>query len=183
MVGYNVIIADMLVGSAPHYSGMLPTLLARHDGPWWLSRPFVLAALMVLVVAPTLVSGSQNGYPAPGWLGHQRQAMRCIARRPERAKSCLTAIRPSPTHRRAPQVLRSLRAVARFSSFSVCMLFVLASAIAGLALTAVAQGKVAPGVQWLPSAHSLGGSPLSGISSILTVVSVSALAFTCQVRF
>lgn len=29
MIGYCVIIADVLVGSAPHFSGMLPTLLGR----------------------------------------------------------------------------------------------------------------------------------------------------------
>ncbi len=34
MVGYCVIIADVLVGSAPAYTGMLPTLLGRHDNPW-----------------------------------------------------------------------------------------------------------------------------------------------------
>jgi hypothetical protein len=34
---------------------MLPTLLGRHDGPWWLSRPCVLAALLCCVVLPMLV--------------------------------------------------------------------------------------------------------------------------------
>jgi uncharacterized membrane protein len=34
---------------------MLPTLLGRHDGPWWLSRPCVLAALLCGVVLPMLV--------------------------------------------------------------------------------------------------------------------------------
>lgn len=39
-------------------------------------------------------------------------------------------------------VPRSLNAVAKFSSFSVCMLFVLASSIASLAAVAVARGQV-----------------------------------------
>ncbi|EFN57306.1 hypothetical protein CHLNCDRAFT_51413 [Chlorella variabilis] len=131
MVGYNVIIADMLVGSAPNFTGMLPTVLNRHDNPWWLARPAVLAYLMVGVVCPTLIP-------------------------------------------------RSLRAVARFSSFSVCMLFVLATAIAGLAAAAVAEGRVAPGVHLLPAAAALGPSPFQMLNNILTVISVSALAFTCQ---
>ena len=52
---YNVIIADVLVGSAPRYTGFLPTLLGRHDSPWWLSRPCVLAALLCAVVLPMLI--------------------------------------------------------------------------------------------------------------------------------
>ncbi|KAL4427706.1 hypothetical protein ABPG75_001795 [Micractinium tetrahymenae] len=131
MIGYNVIIADVLVGSAPRYSGVLPTLLGRHDNPWFLSRPAVLAALMVGVVLPTLVP-------------------------------------------------RSLNAVAKFSSFSVCMLFVLASAIASLAAVAVARGQVAPGVHFLPHGEQLGASLLDKLTALLTVISVGALAFTCQ---
>lgn len=119
---YNVIIADVLVGSPPAYSGVLPSLLGRHDGAWWLSRPAVLAALLLGVVVPTLVP-------------------------------------------------RSLRVVARFSSFSVCMLFVLASSISSLALLAVARGAVAPGVHVLPTMEELGGTPLAAASSVLTVVS------------
>ena len=117
-----MIIADVLVGSAPAYHGVLPSLLGRHDGPWWLSRPAVLAGLILAVVVPTLVP-------------------------------------------------RSLRVVARFSSFSVCMLFLLASAISGLALLAVAKGQVAPGVSWLPAAADIGDTPLAALSSVLTVVS------------
>ncbi|KAI7839147.1 hypothetical protein COHA_007150 [Chlorella ohadii] len=131
MIGYNVIIADVLVGSAPEYNGMLPSVLGRHDGPWWLTRAAVIAYLLVAVVVPTLVP-------------------------------------------------RSLRVVAKFSSFSVCMLFLLASAISGLALVALAQGSIAQGVRWLPSYEAIGGSPLGALTSVLTVVSVSALAFTCQ---
>jgi amino acid permease len=110
---------------------MLPTFFGRHDDPWWLSRPAVLAALMLGVVAPTLVP-------------------------------------------------RSLRAVAKFSSFSVCMLFVLATSIASLAAVALATGKVAPGVRLLPDAAVLGPSPLEAAANVLSIVSVSALAFTCQ---
>lgn len=57
-MGYCVIISDILVGSAPAYSGVLPTLLGRHDGVWWLSRPAVLGALLLAVVAPMLVPRS-----------------------------------------------------------------------------------------------------------------------------
>ena len=66
---------------------MLPSLLKRHDNPWWLSRPTVLAALLGTVVLPALVP-------------------------------------------------RTLKAVAKLSSFSVCMLFLLASAISSLAVVA-----------------------------------------------
>lgn len=41
---YLIIIADMLVGAAPNWEGVLPTLLSRHDGVWFLSRPFVVRA-------------------------------------------------------------------------------------------------------------------------------------------
>lgn len=68
-------------------------------------------------------------------------------------------------------VPRSLRVVAKFSSFSVCMLFLLASAISGLALVALAQGSIAQGVRWLPSYEVIGGSPLGALTSVLTVVS------------
>ena len=68
-------------------------------------------------------------------------------------------------------VPRSLRVVAKFSSFSVCMLFLLASAISGLALVALAQGSIAEGVRWLPSYQVIGGSPLGALTSVLTVVS------------
>jgi hypothetical protein len=101
---------------------MLPTFFGRHDDPWWLSRPAVLAALMLGVVAPTLVP-------------------------------------------------RSLRAVAKFSSFSVCMLFVLATSIASLAAVALATGKVAPGVRLLPDAAVLGPSPLEAAANVLSIVS------------
>ncbi len=52
---YNVIIADGLVGSSPNFNGMLPTIAGRHDNPWFLSRGFVLAALLLVVVGPMLV--------------------------------------------------------------------------------------------------------------------------------
>jgi amino acid permease len=42
VVVYLIIIADMLCGSAPEFAGVLPTLLGRHDGVWFLSRPFVV---------------------------------------------------------------------------------------------------------------------------------------------
>lgn len=42
MITYCIIVADMLVGSAPEYQGVLPTMLGRHDGPWFLTRAFVV---------------------------------------------------------------------------------------------------------------------------------------------
>lgn len=132
MIGYCVIIADVLVGSAPNFTGMLPTLLGRHDNPLWLSRPAVLAVLLLLVVLPMLVP-------------------------------------------------RSLASVAKFSSFSVGMVLSLAATIAGLAAVAAAEGRLAPDVRVLPSTQDMGdGSPLAILTSLLTVVSVSALAFTCH---
>ncbi|KAL4421082.1 hypothetical protein ABPG77_001377 [Micractinium sp. CCAP 211/92] len=132
MVGYCVIIADVLVGSAPAYTGMLPTLLGRHDNPWFLSRPAVLALLLAAVVAPMLVP-------------------------------------------------RSLASVAKFSSFSVAMVLGLAAAISGLAAAALVEGRVADDVRLLPDAATMGGgTPLGILTSVLTVVSVSALSFTCH---
>jgi hypothetical protein len=46
------------VGSAPRYEGVLPELFHRHDAPWWLSRPFVAAALLAAVACPLLVPRS-----------------------------------------------------------------------------------------------------------------------------
>jgi hypothetical protein len=43
MLIYLLIVGDMLVGSPPHYAGVLPTALGRHDGPWWLGRNFVVS--------------------------------------------------------------------------------------------------------------------------------------------
>jgi hypothetical protein len=39
-----IIIADMLVGAAPEYNGVIPTILGRHDNPWFLQRAFVVSA-------------------------------------------------------------------------------------------------------------------------------------------
>lgn len=58
MVVYLIIIQDMLVGSVPHYRGVLPELLHRHDAPWWLTRPAVAGALLAAVVCPLLVPRS-----------------------------------------------------------------------------------------------------------------------------
>lgn len=55
MIVYEIVISDMLVGSAPNYHGLLPFILDR-QGVWWLSRGFVSGILTVLTVAPMLVS-------------------------------------------------------------------------------------------------------------------------------
>lgn len=44
MIVYLIIIADMLVGAAPDYAGVLPTMLGRHDNPWFLHRAFVVSS-------------------------------------------------------------------------------------------------------------------------------------------
>lgn len=44
MIIYLLIIADMLIGSAPDYGGVLPVAFGRFDNPWFLSRPFVVRA-------------------------------------------------------------------------------------------------------------------------------------------
>lgn len=62
MIGYCVIISDVLVGAASTgYTGVLPTLLGRHDGPWWLSRAAVLGACLAGVAGPMLVPRSLAG--------------------------------------------------------------------------------------------------------------------------
>lgn len=132
MIGYCVIVSDVLVGSAPAFRGVLPTLLGRHDNPWWLSRPAVLAAALCGVVAPMLVP-------------------------------------------------RSLAGVARFSRFGVACVLGLATTICLLAGTAAVEGRLAPDVRLLPDAAAMGGgTPLGMATSILAVVSVSCLAFTCH---
>jgi amino acid permease len=52
----QVIIADMLVGSAPDWHGLLPYLLSRHDGPWFLRRWAVTGGLVLTVVCPMLAA-------------------------------------------------------------------------------------------------------------------------------
>lgn len=108
------------------------SLPRRHDNPWFLSRPAVLAVLLGGVVAPMLVP-------------------------------------------------RSLAAVARFSRFSVGMVGFLAAAICGLALAAVAEGRVAPDVHLLPDAEAMGGgTPLGVVTSLLTVVSGAGRRWPCS---
>ena len=87
----------------------------------WLSRPAVLAVLMLTVIVPTLLP-------------------------------------------------RSLHAVAKFSSLSVCMLLVLASSIAGLALVSLARGQIAPDVHVLPTGKHLGKTPFEAANTLLSVV-------------
>lgn len=52
MIVYLMIIADILVGVAPNYNGVLCELFNRHDGVWWLSRNFVILVLVVVVEVP-----------------------------------------------------------------------------------------------------------------------------------
>eukprot|EP00887_Chlorella_sp_A99_P004364 scaffold15.g4364.t1 len=131
MCVYEIVIADMLVGSAPGFRGVLPAIFGRHDGVWWLSRWFVSGGLTLLVVVPMLVS-------------------------------------------------RDLAIVARFSRMSVVMMLFLAATICGLTAWALYLGKAAA-VHVLPHPASMGdGTMLGFISSVLTVLAVAALAFTCQ---
>lgn len=58
MIVYLIIIADLLVGNAPEWHGILPTLLNRHDAPWWLQRNFVSMTLAVGVILPMLMPRS-----------------------------------------------------------------------------------------------------------------------------
>ena len=78
-------------------------------------------------------------------------------------------------------VSRDLSIVSRFSRFSVFMLLSLAATLLFLAGVAVARGKSAE-IRVFPDWSSVGG--VGGgwglASAILTVLAVSALAFTCQ---
>lgn len=58
MVVYIIIISDIMVGSAPEWHGIIPTLLDIHDGPWWLSRLVVSAALVLGLIVPMLLPRS-----------------------------------------------------------------------------------------------------------------------------
>lgn len=57
MVVYQIVISDMLCGPAPRYNGLLPTILDRHDGVWWLSRWFVSGTLTLVTVRRFRVQG------------------------------------------------------------------------------------------------------------------------------
>lgn len=55
MIIYMIIMADVLVGVPPHYSGLVTNALGVHDpSVWYVSRPFVVGALCVLCLAPLL---------------------------------------------------------------------------------------------------------------------------------
>uniref|UniRef100_A0A1D2A8A4 Amino acid transporter transmembrane domain-containing protein n=2 Tax=Auxenochlorella protothecoides TaxID=3075 RepID=A0A1D2A8A4_AUXPR len=55
MIIYLIIIADVLVGVPPHYSGLVTNLVGIHDpAVWYVSRPVVVGALCVLCLAPLL---------------------------------------------------------------------------------------------------------------------------------
>ncbi|KAL6774169.1 hypothetical protein ACKKBG_A24015 [Auxenochlorella protothecoides x Auxenochlorella symbiontica] len=135
MIVYLIIIADMLVGAAPEWHGVLPTLLDRHDGVWFLSRPFVCAVLLVVAIAPMLIS-------------------------------------------------RELTVVARYSRNSIIMMLFLSSTMIALAGVALWQGKAAA-IHILPTpldpkCASGCGTLVNMCVAILSVLSVSCLAFTCQ---
>ncbi|GAB4819195.1 hypothetical protein N2152v2_006241 [Parachlorella kessleri] len=77
-------------------------------------------------------------------------------------------------------ISRDLTVVARYSRLSVFMMLALAVSIAGLAALAVAQGKAAA-VHVLPVPSAMGdGTPFDVVATVLTVISVACLAFTCQ---
>ncbi|PSC67577.1 hypothetical protein C2E20_8765 [Micractinium conductrix] len=55
MIVYLIIIGDMLVGVPPDFNGLLTNLLGVHDpSVWYVSRPVVLAAACLLILAPLL---------------------------------------------------------------------------------------------------------------------------------
>ena len=131
MVVYLIIISDMLVGSAPTWTGLLPYLLGLTEVPWWLCRWSVSGALVAAVVTPMLAT-------------------------------------------------RDLSTVSKYSRFSVGMLLLLAATLVCLAGVAVGEGRAAD-VHVLPQPSSMkGGGVLGVLSTVLTVLAVSALAFTCQ---
>lgn len=56
MVIYLIIIGDVLVGSAPSYNGVIPTVLGVHASiPWYLSRPSTVFFVMLFFIAPMLI--------------------------------------------------------------------------------------------------------------------------------
>lgn len=56
MIIYLIIIADMLVGSAPSWGGLLIYLCDVKSPPWWLSRSVVVGFLLLFLVFPMLVA-------------------------------------------------------------------------------------------------------------------------------
>ncbi|KDD77191.1 transmembrane amino acid transporter protein [Helicosporidium sp. ATCC 50920] len=131
MIVYLIIIADMLVGSAPKWEGVLTTLLHRHDAPWFLTRSYVTGVLVIVAIVPMLIS-------------------------------------------------RDLTVVARYSRNSIIMMLFLAGTMMALAGLALWQGQQAD-IHFLPIMEgSLVRASLKLGGSILSVLSVSFLAFTCQ---
>lgn len=53
MIVYLIIIQDMLIGSAPHYKGLIPYFFGVE---WFISRWFVALILLIVVVCPMLIS-------------------------------------------------------------------------------------------------------------------------------
>jgi amino acid permease len=55
MVVYLVIMGDILIGTAPTYSGVLPTLLPGHVDAWYMHRETVVGLIVAGVITPMLV--------------------------------------------------------------------------------------------------------------------------------
>ncbi|KAG7671241.1 hypothetical protein Ndes2526B_g02287 [Nannochloris sp. 'desiccata'] len=53
MIVYLIIIQDMLIGSAPHYKGLIPYFFGVQ---WFVSRWFIALFLLIVVVCPMLIS-------------------------------------------------------------------------------------------------------------------------------
>ena len=55
MIIYLIIIGDVLCGVAPDYNGLITNLSGIHDpSMFWVSRPFVMAVLCIVALAPLL---------------------------------------------------------------------------------------------------------------------------------
>lgn len=167
----------MLVGSAPNWEGILPTMLHRHDGVWFLSRSFV-------VRAPTARPAFRHSCRRMNVLLFVRWLLQC--------KACLQLWLPMtgleearasppfqlPHRHHCPHLLssqvgvlivalvlpmlisRDLTVVARYSRLSVFMMLILTGTIAGLVGIAVVQvgGGADPTCAW--AAGNAPGAPL-----------------------
>lgn len=136
----RIIIADMLVGSAPQFGGVLPELFNRHDNPWWLSRAFVVRTLALVLACNGCWCyrsrcSQQTALPIPA----AAEVLKCVAEpwawhalRLQAGALVCGVIAPM-------LVPRNLATVSRFSRCSVAMILLLAGTITTLALTALAK--------------------------------------------
>lgn len=89
MVVYIIMVADLVVGQAPTFTGLLPSALGMHldPPPWWLTRWFWITISAACIEGPLLYlrsGGSRGGRSSPG----QARKLLVLARPPADRVEC-----------------------------------------------------------------------------------------------